>query len=45
MTSMENATRNALEMIDHLTLVMNQLRQASITKEIIEVVSAGEALS
>ena len=44
MSSMDNATRNALEMIDRLTLVMNRLRQASITKEIIEVVSAGEAL-
>lgn len=45
MSSMENATRNALEMIDRLTLVMNRLRQAAITKEIIEVVSAGEALA
>ncbi len=45
MASMDNATRNALEMIERLTLVMNRVRQAAITKEIIEVVSAGEALS
>ncbi|MGH9749292.1 MAG: F0F1 ATP synthase subunit gamma, partial [Candidatus Polarisedimenticolia bacterium] len=44
MTAMENATRNAGEMIDTLTLQMNKIRQASITKEILEVVSGAEAL-
>lgn len=39
MTSMDNATKNAGELIDHLTLVMNRIRQDSITREIIEVVS------
>jgi F-type H+-transporting ATPase subunit gamma len=39
MTAMEAATTNAGEMIDKLTLYMNRVRQASITKEIIEVVS------
>ncbi len=39
MTAMESATSNAGEMIDKLTLHMNRVRQASITKEIIEVVS------
>jgi F-type H+-transporting ATPase subunit gamma len=39
MTAMESATSNAAEMIDKLTLHMNRVRQASITKEIIEVVS------
>jgi len=39
MTAMEAATSNAGEMIDKLTLFMNRVRQASITKEIIEVVS------
>jgi F-type H+-transporting ATPase subunit gamma len=39
MTAMEAATSNAAEMIDKLTLHMNRVRQASITKEIIEVVS------
>jgi F-type H+-transporting ATPase subunit gamma len=44
MTAMDNATRNATEMIDSLTLKMNKIRQASITKEILEVVSGAEAL-
>ena len=39
MTAMENATNNAAELIDHLTLVMNRIRQEAITTEIIEVVS------
>jgi len=43
MTAMDNATRNATEMIDSLTLKMNKIRQASITKEILEVVSGAEA--
>ncbi len=44
MTAMESATNNAGELIDSLTLTMNRLRQASITTEIIEVVSGAEAL-
>src|SRR2546427_1464479 len=41
MTAMDAATENASEMIDHLTLTMNRIRQAAITKEIIEIVSGG----
>lgn len=44
MTAMDAATRNAGEMIDKLTLHLNRVRQASITKELIEVVSGAEAL-
>ena len=44
MTAMDTATRNAGEMIDQLTLYMNKVRQAAITREIIEVVSGAEAL-
>jgi len=43
MTAMDAATSNASEMIDTLTLYMNRVRQASITKEIIEVVSGAAA--
>ena len=43
MTAMESATKNASEMIDHLTLTFNRIRQASITKEIIEIVSGAAA--
>ena len=43
MTAMESATSNAGEVIDKLTLYMNRVRQASITKEIIEVVSGAIA--
>ncbi len=39
MTAMDAATNNAAEMIDRLTLYMNKVRQAAITREIIEVVS------
>jgi F-type H+-transporting ATPase subunit gamma len=39
MTAMDAATRNASELIDKLTLQMNKARQASITKELIEIVS------
>jgi F-type H+-transporting ATPase subunit gamma len=39
MTAMDSATNNARELIDKLTLYMNKVRQAAITKEIIEVVS------
>jgi F-type H+-transporting ATPase subunit gamma len=44
MTAMDAATSNASDMIDKLTLYMNRVRQASITKEIIEVVSGAAAL-
>ncbi len=44
MTAMENATNNAAEMMDRLTLVYNKARQAAITKELIEIVSGAEAL-
>jgi F-type H+-transporting ATPase subunit gamma len=44
MTAMESATSNAADMIERLTLYMNRVRQASITKEIIEVVSGALAL-
>ncbi len=44
MTAMENATRNAGEMIDRLTLNYNRTRQAAITKELIEIISGAEAL-
>jgi len=43
MSAMDAATRNADEMINSLTLFMNRVRQATITKEIIEVVSGAEA--
>ncbi|MGA7962316.1 MAG: F0F1 ATP synthase subunit gamma, partial [Candidatus Acidiferrales bacterium] len=39
MTAMDSATRNASELIDKLTLKMNNIRQAAITKELIEIVS------
>jgi F-type H+-transporting ATPase subunit gamma len=44
MTSMDAATSNAADVIDKLTLHMNRVRQASITREIIEVVSGSQAL-
>jgi len=44
MTAMDAATSNAADMIDRLTLYMNRVRQASITKEIIEVVSGAAAV-
>ena len=44
MTAMDSATNNASEMIDALTLHMNRVRQAAITKEIIEIVSGAAAL-
>jgi F-type H+-transporting ATPase subunit gamma len=44
MTAMDNATRNASEMIDRLTLSMNRARQAAITTELMEIVSGAEAL-
>jgi F-type H+-transporting ATPase subunit gamma len=44
MTSMDNATRNAGEMIDKLTLDYNRARQAAITKELLEIIGGAEAL-
>jgi F-type H+-transporting ATPase subunit gamma len=44
MTAMDTATKNSAEMIASLTLYMNKVRQAAITREIIEVVSGAEAL-
>ena len=44
MSAMDNATRNAGEMIDKLTLTYNRTRQAVITKELIEIISGAEAL-
>ncbi|MFL6439747.1 MAG: ATP synthase F1 subunit gamma [Terriglobales bacterium] len=44
MTAMDSATNNASDMIDSLTLTMNRVRQASITKEIIEIVSGAAAV-
>ncbi len=44
MTAMDNATRNAGEMIDNLSLKYNRQRQAMITKELIEIISGAEAL-
>ncbi len=44
MTAMDSASNNAAELIESLTLTMNRVRQASITTEIIEVVSGAEAL-
>ena len=44
MTAMDNATRNAGDMIDKLTLTFNRTRQAKITSELIEIISGAEAL-
>jgi len=44
MTAMDNATRNAGEMIDKLSIEYNRKRQANITKELIEIISGAEAL-
>jgi F-type H+-transporting ATPase subunit gamma len=44
MTAMDTATKNSAEMISSLTLYMNKVRQAAITREIIEVVSGAQAL-
>jgi F-type H+-transporting ATPase subunit gamma len=44
MTAMENATNNATDMIERLTLSMNRARQAAITTELMEIVSGAEAL-
>ena len=44
MTAMENASKNAKELIEQLTLTMNKVRQATITREILEIVSGAEAI-
>ena len=44
MLAMDNATRNASDLIDSLTLVYNRARQAAITTDITEIVSGAEAL-
>ena len=44
MTAMDNATNNAADIIDELTLLYNQTRQAMITSELTEIISGAEAL-
>ena len=44
MSAMDNATRNAGDMIKKLTMIYNRTRQAQITKELIEIISGAEAL-
>ena len=44
MTAMDSTTNNSNDMIDSLTLTMNRVRQAKITKEIIEIVSGAAAM-
>ena len=44
MTAMDNATRNAGELVDRLTIEYNRSRQAAITKELIEIISGAESL-
>ena len=44
MSAMDNATRNAGDMIKKQTLIYNRTRQAQITKELIEIISGAEAL-
>ena len=44
MSAMDNATRNAGEMINRLTLNYNRTRQANITRELIEIISGAEAV-
>ena len=44
MIAMDLATRNASDMIRNLTLTLNKLRQASITRELLEIITATEAL-
>ena len=45
MMAMDNATKNAEDLISDLTLVLNKIRQASITKELLEIITAVEALA
>jgi ATP synthase F1 gamma subunit len=44
MTAMDNATRNASELVGKLTLIYNRARQAAITKELMEIIGGAEAL-
>jgi F-type H+-transporting ATPase subunit gamma len=44
MQSMENSTKNAKDMLEKLTLLYNRTRQASITTELIEIISGASAL-
>ena len=44
MAAMDSATRNASDMIDNLTLNYNRTRQATITSELIEIISGAEAV-
>jgi len=44
MTAMDNATRNAGDLIKQLTIVYNRSRQAAITTELVEIISGAEAL-
>ncbi len=44
MTAMDNATRNAGDMINRLTVLYNRTRQAAITTELVEIISGAEAL-
>jgi len=44
MSAMQQATENAQEMVDHLTLIYNQARQRSITRELLDIVGTSEAL-
>ena len=44
MTAMDNATRNASDLVDRLTVNYNRSRQAAITKELIEIISGAESL-
>ncbi len=44
MTAMDNATRNAGDMINRLTIQYNRTRQAAITTELVEIISGAEAL-
>ena len=44
MTAMDNASKNAKELIEQLTLTMNKVRQSTITREILEIVSGAEAI-
>ncbi|KAJ1973150.1 atp3 gamma subunit of the F1 sector of mitochondrial F1F0 ATP synthase, partial [Dimargaris xerosporica] len=43
-TAMENATKNATEMIDKLTMIYNRGRQAVITNELVEIITGASAL-
>ena len=45
MQAMDNATSNAEEMIDHLSLMYNRARQGSITQELTEIIAGAEAIS